>query len=512
MRESLLSTLSPVRGRQQMRFALRCGAIGLLAAGVAGAALGVARIALGLELPLSASLGVLLAGPVAGLLVGIILRRTLHEAASAVDGHYGLKDRAVTALAFSGEQAPTELQSLQMTEAESHLAKVVPKAVVPMTMPRVGPAAIGGTVLAALLLFWPTGPREAEAGPEATPDYVVATVEGQKEKWAERRKELAESLNDVEDQKSEDDKKAMKELVEKKDKKLDEMASPTANEREVLAKLAEMSATNQAMLDQLNVAALDGQLGALGTALAASQAFEAAGKALMKGDLEKAAKEFEKLDEVKLTPKEAKDLDQKLREQQKKMADAGQGSLSDAVGELADGLNGSGKGGVGKAGKNIAKQINNAIRRKKAANLLNADEEDAKDAKSAMGENGGSRTKKKEKSDSPSSNWGRGISGNTEGDKTKLNGKRNEMQLTGTPGDKGDSDVETLTTPEARQQAGRDYKDKFAKGKKESDAVLESEPIPLGHRQTVKKYFELIRPSADDAFKKGEEKKAAEKK
>ena len=33
--------------------------------------------------------------------------------------------------------------------------------------------------------------------------------------------------------------------------------------------------------------------------------------------------------------------------------------------------------------------------------------------------------------------------------------------------------------------------------------MLEGEPIPLGHRQMVKKYFELIRPSnADDAAKK----------
>jgi hypothetical protein len=27
-----------------------------------------------------------------------------------------------------------------------------------------------------------------------------------------------------------------------------------------------------------------------------------------------------------------------------------------------------------------------------------------------------------------------------------------------------------------------------------SEAVLDSEPIPLGHRQTIRRYFELIRP------------------
>jgi hypothetical protein len=29
--------------------------------------------------------------------------------------------------------------------------------------------------------------------------------------------------------------------------------------------------------------------------------------------------------------------------------------------------------------------------------------------------------------------------------------------------------------------------------------VLDSEPIPLGHRQTIRKYFELIRPAGADA-------------
>ena len=32
-----------------------------------------------------------------------------------------------------------------------------------------------------------------------------------------------------------------------------------------------------------------------------------------------------------------------------------------------------------------------------------------------------------------------------------------------------------------------------------TEAVLDSEPIPLGHRQTIRKYFELIRPSNDEA-------------
>ena len=34
-----------------------------------------------------------------------------------------------------------------------------------------------------------------------------------------------------------------------------------------------------------------------------------------------------------------------------------------------------------------------------------------------------------------------------------------------------------------------------------TEAALNSEPIPLGHRQTIRAYFELIRPQGDEAEK-----------
>src|SRR5262249_55576601 len=136
---------------------------------------------------------------------------------------------------------------------------------------------------------------------------------------------------------------------------------------------------------------------------------------------------------------------------------------------------------------------------KRVNDLLTAEIEDLKECKCNCQCNGGAKLRMPQKSTSPSSTWGRTASGNMDGDKSKLNSKRNEQQVTGTPGAEGDSDVETTATPEARQQASREYKEKYQKFRKESEAVLDGEPIPLGHRQTVKKYFELIRPSNADA-------------
>ncbi len=501
MREAIYAALRPVRSRQQTLFALRCMVAGLIAGAVVGLGVGLARVAFGLEVSWAIGAAAVVVGPLLGLIVGVSLRRDWHDAAVAVDAHYGLKDRAVTALAFAQQAAPTDLQEMQIGEALGHLGKVQPKAVVPLEAPRALPVAVVAFILATVALAWPLPEREALAGPAPVPEHIAAAVAETKARIAALEKQLAETTQDMEDEKADEEKKGLKELLEKLKQKVEEIDQPGNDEKEALAKLSEMQAAVQSMANQLDVAALDGQLSKLGEALAASQAFEGAGKALQDGKLEKAAKELEKLEEVKLTPKEEKALVEKLEQLKKQTGDAGQGSLSEAVGELADALK-SGNGKVGQAAKNLAKKVNNAVKRKKANELLNAANEDFKDAKSQCQNNGGLRIKQPQKSDNPSSTWGRAISGNIDGEKTKLNGKRNELQLTGTPGGEGDSDVETTATPEAREKASREYKENFKKFAKESETVIDGEPIPLGHRQMVKKYFELIRPSNSDATDK----------
>jgi hypothetical protein len=499
MKQTIYRALEPVRTRQQILFALRCAAVGLGFAAAAGIVLGVARLAFGLDLSGAARAGLLAAGPVLGLAYGLIRRRAWHEAGSAIDGHYDLKDRAVSALAFAEQAAPTELQTLQMADAVAHLNRVEPKAVVPLRAPRSLAFVLTAAVAAIVVLAWPLARPQAEAGPAPVPDYILATAAEQKEKLAALERKLAETTQDFDDEKSDEEKKGLKELIDKLVRKVEEMTEPGTDEKEALAKLSEMQAAMQALANELNVAALEGQLSSLGTALAASAAFEGAGKAMQEGKLEKAAKELEKIDEVKLTQKEAKALEEKLKQLAKQMAEAGQGSLSEAVGELADGLRG-GRGMVGKSTRTLARKLNAAVKRRRINNLLLNELEELAGSKCNC--SGGARVRVNKKSDSPTSSWGRGIAGNTEGERTKLNSRREVQQITGQPGGEGESDVETTSTPEARQQASREYKEKYQKFKKESEAVLESEPIPLGHRQMVKKYFELIRPSSGDTADK----------
>lgn len=79
-------------------------------------------------------------------------------------------------------------------------------------------------------------------------------------------------------------------------------------------------------------------------------------------------------------------------------------------------------------------------------------------------------------------------------EKTKLDSTRRDEDLTGLAGE-GPSERETLSSAEARQDAARSYRQRYAEFRKQMEAVLDREPLPLGHRETVRKYFESIRPT-----------------
>src|SRR5690242_6047896 len=113
MRDAIQTALRRVRSRQQTLFALRCIVIGLSVGAAGGLAVGLARV-FGLDVSWEVGAVAPAAGPVLGLIIGLGLRRDWQEAAAAVDAHYGLKDRAVTALAFASHPSPTDLQSVQM--------------------------------------------------------------------------------------------------------------------------------------------------------------------------------------------------------------------------------------------------------------------------------------------------------------------------------------------------------------------------------------------------------------
>jgi tetratricopeptide (TPR) repeat protein len=482
MGDRILTKLEPVRRRQLGLEVLRLAAIGLLAGSLVGIVLGLLRWQ-GLD-PRNAAVWagvVLLAGPVLGALVGVARGRSSRVAAAAVDSHYNLKDRAVSAVNFLGRGLSTPVHELQLADAEQHLAGLDPRRVVPFRLPAAMPLAAAALVLALGLLFWPK-PAVVQAKTPEPLEVVLAAAE-----------QAEESLEDLEEAARNENDPKLKELVQKLTDAIEQMKQPGVDVKEALAKLSEMQAAIAAQQAQFNIGLVDTQMQALGEALASTQALDGAGHSLQLGKYDKAADQLEAAD-PQFDRKEVKTLKERLGKAAKQMEEAGLADMSSATTEFAESLEDAGT--AHSALKKLSNLARAQGRRKRINDLLTLKTGQLSECKGNC--NGGPQIRLKKKSTSPSSTWGRGISGNTDGDKTKLGSARKREQVHGQMGE-GDAETETTHMPEGRQTAARSYREQYQKYRRMTEAALNSEPIPLGHRQTIRRYFELIRPQNDEA-------------
>lgn len=491
MRETLFRQLQPVRQRQWTVSVVRAAAWGLGGGSVAAAVLGMLRV-IGWLSTSGTGWGVLLGFPIAAAASAAVwgwLKGDWLPAARAVDGHYELKDRTETALAFLRREETGKTdgwEQLQLADAVQHLQRVEAKHVVPMTLPKTFRWSLATAVLAVALLCWPTGRSQVNAGPSRPLDAIVAEAEIVEEEL----KELLEEL-------PEDHSPEVEALIKEMLAKAEEMKEPGVDLREALAKMSEMQSALQAAAAEFNVAATDEEMKAIGDALQSAEALQQAGKALKDGQYEKASEELAKLDNPKLDRKESRAVSDKLKKASESAGKQGLKKLSEAAKEAAEGLDKDSqsqcKEGLCKLGECAKKQGNT----KKIGDMLKKQCDKLGECKSNCQGNCNSQGDKL--ANKPSLKAGKGTNTNVQGDRTELASKRNEEKIQGIKGSQGDSDVETLATPEGNEEAKRGLKDVYHKYRKLSDAVLESEDIPLGHRQTIRRYFEAIRPNREDA-------------
>lgn len=491
MHDVLFRQLQPVRQRQWTVSVARAAVWGLGGGSIAAAILGVLRLA-GWLSATGTGWGLLIGLPIAAAASAAVwgwLKADWLPAARAVDGHYELKDRTETALAFlRHEQAgqTDDLQQLQLADAVQHLQRIEAKQVVPFALPKSFRWSLVTTALAVVLLCWPTGYSQLSAGPSKPLDAIIAEAEIVEE-------DLQKLLDELPEKHSPEIEALIKEMLAK----AEEMKEPGVDLREALAKLSEMQSALQVAAAEFNVAATDEAMKSIGEALQSAEALQEAGKALQQGQYDKAAEQLAKLDDPKLDRKESRAVSDKLKKASESAGQQGMKKLSEAAKEAAEGLDKDNpsqcKSGLCKLGECAKKQGNC----KKIGDMLKKQCDKLGECKSnCQGNCQGDGNKLANK---PSLKAGKGTNSEIQGDRTDLAAKRNEEKIQGLKGDQGDSDVETLTTPDGNEEAKRGLKDVYHKYRKLSDAVLESEDIPLGHRQTIRRYFEAIRPNREDA-------------
>lgn len=484
------SRLAPVRRRFRQAASLRGLVTGVLLAALGGIGLGILRL-LGVGIPpLGPTVGLLLGIPALAALWGFLRRPDWQSVAAAVDRRYGLKDRTVSAVEFDGRVDSSPLLVLQLDDAERHLHDLAPREVAPLHLPRHWPVAAAASLLALALWLWPVAVQRAQARP-LTPRPELVAVADRVEEDLDALRKLAREQHEPELE------KALQELAPK----AAALREPGVDVKEALATLSELQAVLKAQQARFNTGLVDAQLKSLGEALSASQAFEAAAGALQEGRHDRAAEALDAAKPEAMDRKEARAVREALQKSAAAMAAAGLGQLSEATRKLAESLDKDAKECQGQC-QGLAKLVRAQARRKQLGDLLSLQCDQLSECKGACqsSKNSLTRGKKPEVSTQPSSNFGLGTSGELYGEKRELGSRRERQSLQGDPGE-GPSDFETSLAPEARQQASRRYREAYARYQKAAEAVLGGEAIPLGHRQNIRRYFELIRPQeGEDAI------------
>jgi len=472
-----------VRSRQQRQWLWQTISLGLVAGGIIGCGLGVARL-LGVESLSFFWIGAaVVACPVAGLVYGLAVPRSTRAAATAIDRQYRLKDRIATAFNFMQQAAQSPLQQLQLDDARAHAATVDPAQVAPFRAPR---SWGWGLMLstAALLIAFLSGPRDEVKAAVLQNDVVM----NQANRVAAGLEELEKFNEEIADPEIEE---LLKQLAEQ----IEDLKQPGVDLKEALAKLSEMEAALQAKQEQLADPSSEAALQEIGEALSLAEPFQAAGEAMSQGEMEKAAEELAKLEMPKLDRQTERALTEKLDQAKQNSSQGSQRQLREATSQIAAGLTQGDRSKFKDGMEGLASECKKQGSRKKLSDLLRKQCNCLSECKSECEGACKSQAESKKKG---GKNWGLASSGNDPGDKTAKLKTGPQMQITGTESASGDVDIETMSSPEQQQEAIRQYREKVDKYEQISESVLDSEPIPLGHRQTIRRYFEMIRPQGDE--------------
>ncbi len=497
---SVQQRVQAVQVRQQRQWLWECTSTGILAGGIAGCGLAIVRL---LSHSAFSSLWVVLVVAIpamTGIAAAFLKSKSMQCAARLIDARCNFKDRTQTALQFLQSKDTDPLRRLQIEDAESHLKSVDPATVTPITPPRTWRWGVV-TAFAAILLGLISTAHEP----------LMASVENNSV-VAEQASRASNGLEELEQFQKEQNDPELDKMLKEMNEQLKMLTEPGMDPKEALAKLSEMEAALQEMQQQISDPVTEAQMAEIGEALSLAEATAAAGQAMSKGEMEKAAAELEKMEMPELDRKTEKAMTEKLEQAQK---NGGEGSkkksdlLKEAVEKMAQGLSSGNKSKFQDGAKGLASECKKQGQKKKLSDLLKKQCQCLGECKSECENECRNQAQGNKKGGNKA---GKGTAGNPEGEKTAKNKTSKEMKLTGQDSGSGEVETETTTSPEQEQEAVRQYRENAGKYEALSESALESESIPLGHRQTIRRYFEMIRPQGSETDAVNEKTTAEENK
>lgn len=478
---SITQRVRDVQVRQQRQWLWQCVSAGLLAGGAIGTSAAVIRIFTQGAFSWMWVVAAVFVPVVTAACMAMARCTTMQLAAWTIDNRCGLKDRTQTALQFLASKADdSALRRLQVEDAETQLQSVNPVTVAPIHPPKSWGWGILLTVLAGMLSFFAGEPPRIHAAPEI--NNVVSAQADRAAVGVAQLKQLQQEQHDPELE------KVLMELA----RQLTELKTPGLAPKEALARLSEMDAVLQKMQQQVAEASVVAELQEVGEALALAEAMAVAGQAMARGEMEKSAAELSKLEIPKLDRKTEKAIGEKL-EQIQSNSNPKQ-SLKESLQKVSEGLSSGDRNKFQDGMKSLAGECKKQGQKKKLSDLLKQQSQCLSECKSACESEGRSQAQSNRKGGQEA---GKG-NANLKGDKTGKQKTGSEMNLKGENSGTGDSDIETEKGSAEEQEAIRQYRRNPEKYEALNESVLESESIPLGHRQTIRRYFEMLRPNAGE--------------
>lgn len=489
MKHRFEQQLQVVRRRKQLQWLWQCASTGLLCGGFAGGVLATLRIATHGAFSWAWMIPAIALPALAAVGYAFLRSPSLTTAAKFIDHTCELKDRIQTALQFLKTPADDAVRRLQIEDAAVRLSSVDLRSILPLKAPRTWNFAVIGAV-AVFLLGLLAAPGEILQA-SVTPNEVVAEQAAQASESLEELKQFQEQHQDAD----------LDRMLKEMNQQLKVLAAPGTTPKEALAKLSEMEASLQEMQQQLKAPAAESQLKDIGEALSLAEPTAAAGAALSKGDMQKAAEELSQLTKPTLDRKTEKAIKEKLEQAQQKAGEHPQTKdIQKSLDKMTKGLSNGDKEQFEEGAKALAEECKQQGKKQELSELLKKQSQFLGECKAECESESRNLAQGSRKGGNKAGKGSTGMAGS----KTALQKTGNELKLTGQDSGQGDVDKETTTGEIEEPESVRQYREKAGQYEALSESALESEAIPLGQRQTIRRYFELIRPQSgeEDAAQK----------
>lgn len=328
---------------------------------------------------------------------------------------------------------------------------------------------------------------------------------------AEHAADLEEMFADWELAQEEQPDPELQKLLEEVQPLREMLATGELDQRQMFIELSKVEDRIAAMQDRMAKESLDAHAAELAESMEGVEGMEPLAAALRAQDYAKAQEVADQLQKElskpgAKTPTGAEQAASRMESAAEKMRNEGQQSMAQGMQNLSQGAKQNNPSKMADGMKKVSQAMGQQQSKKNQQRNMAACRQQVGMCKECMGEGesmsrGLSLIPKLSMSKKNGKGAGSEIDLLREKPATDSLGTGTQEALTGVADGMGDSETETVRTTEAPSQrtvsvATAD----FAAYRKLSEEAIEDESLPLAHRMTIRRYFESIRPSSENAI------------